>query len=1133
MGTSGANCTNLAQCRWFLNSAYVRSNVRYTWSTAAWNAGTTTVAATTIDCSTDANRAPLSLFPDDPHTIDATKTDYARPCVQMANSAGAVTTFWYTSVAFENVNQCGGAALISAVPGCMDNDPADVIEQLKLQLPVDGSCQNTAGVATPVGAPCGITPTGAGVTATTIAGSNPALNPNVMEGLLAGGGTPLGPSLAWTNTNRATVFANQVAGQPNYVILLTDGIDNCGGTAPATAAASLYANGITVFVVAMGIDSTTVDAIANAGSGGQFDAFSAQNPQELVNALSSIINQTASSGTFSAQPSASAWVFEFGASTVFPALERLDPFDSNEASPRFRYAKVVPATFQPLFEMPGFVGHLRAFLAPPAPAAPIPVEVWDAGDMLCRQITGFPATTGIVPSRCNVTGASATAMGNGSFTFADMIGTNGGAPGYTQNANARLKRRIFTTSGNGVFPYEDDLSAGARQQLVPLWPPTTGTSSLVVDPDYNSGTYPNGSLDVPLGIAAMDFATLQSTFGACRVSTVGALHADCSVAAARESRARKEAREMILAYAAGAVVATTGGLPDRTPNTGAASVRGQILYEARNWMLGDSTLSSAVAVTQPLKVGPTIHVLEYTDYKLLRTAALPRMSVVYLGANDMLHAFRAGPAGAGATAEQGGQELWGFVPYDQLSKLRLLLLEGQSSSNHKYVIASGLRSADVFVPMPSTPGTGEWRTYLFFGRGIAGKHLTALDVSFPGDFTTPALETTPPLAVWNRGNPDTQDGTAAGPANSLTNTSASGSVDLGVNDLQAYATMGQTWSTPALSRVRTVTEATDPTPGVVLNEGLEFMLYAGSGYSNVATEGHNFYSINPLTGDVISSTDVGSNAASIIANAIPAAVAVFNPGQLQLKPVRHPASTVGTRVYVGDLHGRLWKFPTDDPDEEVQLWDYGVAQPIATAVALHNYNSLYDTPPSSELLPHIYLTTGNDRRVPTPPAEPDDFLFVGVRDNEDPPPPDPIATELFRFTLPERYRGSTQPTTFWTEADATGGQAARVAVAVTRYNPISSASCRSSFDSLIYLVSAGLGEAAFDVNGDGAIDDTDRSWEIQDEKVTGVRISHGKLVVDKGLDPDPDKVPPMRPKEAGSPMIWTSGVNVSGSMVCR
>ena len=63
------------------------------------------------------------------------------------------------------------------------------------------------------------------------------------------------------------------------------------------------------------------------------------------------------------------------------------------------------------------------------------------------------------------------------------------------------------------------------------------------------------------------------------------------------------------------------------------------------------------------------------------------------------------------------------------------------------------RFADVFVPAPPTsPLTnvniggetepsmaGVWRRILYFGRGIAGKHVTALDVPAPGPYTTTAL----------------------------------------------------------------------------------------------------------------------------------------------------------------------------------------------------------------------------------------------------------------------------------------------------------------------------------------------------------------------------------------------------------
>ena len=66
-----------------------------------------------------------------------------------------------------------------------------------------------------------------------------------------------------------------------------------------------------------------------------------------------------------------------------------------------------------------------------------------------------------------------------------------------------------------------------------------------------------------------------------------------------------------------------------------------------------------------------------------RSDLKPVMSVVYAPANDMLHAFRAGPnvspsascSEANPAHECGGQELWGFVPFDQLEALRLRLVQ--------------------------------------------------------------------------------------------------------------------------------------------------------------------------------------------------------------------------------------------------------------------------------------------------------------------------------------------------------------------------------------------------------------------------------------------------------------------------
>src|SRR5439155_21704074 len=163
--------------------------------------------------------------------------------------------------------------------------------------------------------------------------------------------------------------------------------------------------------------------------------------------------------------------------------------------------------------------------------------------------------------------------------------------------------------------------------------------------------------------------------------------------------------------------------------------------------------------------------------------------------NRMLHAFRAGPCPPSVCADTGGEELWAFVPFDQLLKLSDLMTKPPLRDSHTYMIAASPRLADVFVPAPDghftqsvggvhVEGAGKWRTLLLFGRGAGGKYLTALDVTTPGPFTRSALgRIDPPLVLWSRGNPDTQSGLAGGQADN----------DVpGNHDLPAYAQLGET-----------------------------------------------------------------------------------------------------------------------------------------------------------------------------------------------------------------------------------------------------------------------------------------------------------------------------------------------------
>ncbi|PYQ04475.1 MAG: hypothetical protein DMF82_10580 [Acidobacteria bacterium] len=195
----------------------------------------------------------------------------------------------------------------------------------------------------------------------------------------------------------------------------------------------------------------------------------------------------------------------------------------------------------------------------------------------------------------------------------------------------------------------------------------------------------------------------------------------------------------------------------------------------------------------------------------------PAMTVVLHATNHMLHAFRGGPQSMSgnppsctqsATNECGGEELWAFVPYDQLAKLAQRMVP-QSRTNHTYVMAAPVRFADIFVPGAfskafaggTASGSGVWRVMMIVGRGAGGKYLTGVDVTVPGPFTTSALTTRLPVVVWNRGNPDTNDGTPKSGANNYNNTST---------DYNAYLKMGETWSVPAVGFTTAANNPTSP-----------------------------------------------------------------------------------------------------------------------------------------------------------------------------------------------------------------------------------------------------------------------------------------------------------------------------------
>jgi hypothetical protein len=446
--------------------------------------------------------------------------------------------------------------------------------------------------------------------------------------------------------------------------------------------------------------------------------------------------------------------------------------------------------------------------------------------------------------------------------------------------------------------------------------------------------------------------------------------------------------------------------------------------------------------------------------------------------------------------------------------------------HHTYGIASSIRVADIFVPgsftPPPVPGAapitfaGRWRTVLFFGRGPGGKFYSAVDVTAPGPFTRNALKTNPPWIMWNQGN---------------------------VEDVvDAYDQMGQTWSVPAVGNLS-------------VNSGTEWVAWTGSGYGtgvNAATEGTAFYMLDAATGVPVSVIttdnqtwpavrDIGDGTTTFLANnALVANPAGWNAFQLDDPTLPQRSADKVTRVFIPDLHGRIWKFPaTSNP------WaNLGATQPFGNAMAL------LKLPDGSQEL--VFANSGNDPRVPlgqTPP-----FRAYGFNDKgSDPINGTPSAVQNFALDWVNpsnssiKYRGTTQPTTGLATDPNTSATVGRVFFAGTRYiQDLTGNGCASTFETLLFASGASSGGAAYDFSGNANVTTGGAGFAtMMGNKTTGIQVVAGQVVVGEsggiaaggGAHAPPGPPPPPGagmppPAPPAPPFIITLALKPS-SAVCR
>ena len=339
--------------------------------------------------------------------------------------------------------------------------------------------------------------------------------------------------------------------------------------------------------------------------------------------------------------------------------------------------------------------------------------------------------------------------------------------------------------------------------------------------------------------------------------------------------------------------------------------------EDRDWKLGDINHSNPLVVGPPKENAGQMGegYLEFME----RWKA--RQQVLYVGTNDgMLHCFDVVT----------GRELWGFIPYNLLPKLKNMwavdkITGGRYFARDVYVDGSPV-VADVQI-------NGNWKTVLVCGQGpgkgstIAGgiNYYFALDISDPEN----------PLPLWEF----------------------------------TASSLGEAWSVPAIGKVTVEGVAT-------------WAAFMGSGYDNNpdTVSGNDFYAVkieNGIRFWKFTAADIVTLKFANIPNAIPGSPTIVDIDQ----------NGFADFVYVGDLDGRLWKINVSVPFQyrggtEKSTWDSEVNviyqdpdnYPILCKPAF------WINPVSGTAVPRLHFGTGGDDRAPATGT----YSFIALIDSVTP-----------------------------------------------------------------------------------------------------------------------------------------------------
>jgi hypothetical protein len=355
-----------------------------------------------------------------------------------------------------------------------------------------------------------------------------------------------------------------------------------------------------------------------------------------------------------------------------------------------------------------------------------------------------------------------------------------------------------------------------------------------------------------------------------------------------------------------------------------------------------------------------------------------RRSLIFVGANDgMIHAIDT----------RTGYEVWAFIPYNLLPKLRTLA-DGQSVEQFDYFVDSSPKIAEVKL-------NGQWRSMLIIGQGPGGTFYQAFDVTSAGMGVAPdrddilavtdLLSTfdTPNESIqfkWAFPNYDSFDPTYTA-SFTVTDGTPGGKINL-YGDLKSSAsfaekTVGFSWSDPAVGPLNPTRSVNAVIAGSGYFPDIESLIPSRAGGPKA---GNALYLLDADTGVLIGNSSgnscptISSGSGSGTGCVSIGDVANTRKNALQADPTAAgiAASFTVTKAYLGDVDGRYWRFDFNESGtiSVVQMVD--TAQPIYASSALLFIGS-------AEI--YMFFATGSDLLPSSAPGGVGTFKLWGLRDN--------------------------------------------------------------------------------------------------------------------------------------------------------